>query len=159
MMTALATVTSVSSVFSGYKVELSCQRQSSCRHCSSSESCGTGIVSKALDKKSVYWTLNTEKAVEKGQVVEIGFPEKRLLKSAFLVYMFPLSMLIFGAFVGQFFSHQYFNNNELIIILVSCLSVWLSIYLAKFFAKNLEKRSGDEVVLVRILGEPLVRSL
>ncbi|MDC0610645.1 SoxR reducing system RseC family protein [Vibrio sp.] len=159
MMTALATVTSVCSSSQGFKVELSCEQQSSCSHCSSSKSCGTGVVSKAIGNKVLKWTLQTTQIVKEGQMVEIGFPEKSLLQSAALVYLMPLIMLIIGAICGQSLAEHYFNNNELVVIAVSCLFAWSGIEVAKRLSKKLEKRSGEEVVLVRILGEPLMHSL
>ncbi|MCE0493420.1 SoxR reducing system RseC family protein [Vibrio salinus] len=158
MMTALATVASVSATSNGYNVELNCQRQSSCSHCSSSGSCGTGVVSKAFGNKILRWTLNTTQVVRKGQIVEIGFPEKSLLQSAALVYLLPLVMLIIGALFGQSVSLQYFSNNELVVIIFSILCAWLGITLAKRFSKILEARSGKEVVLVRVLGDPVIQS-
>lgn len=82
MMTALATVSAVKANATGYEVELSCDQQTSCSSCSSQKSCGTGVVSKAIGKKSLHWHLVTKKIVKEGQVVEIGLPEKSLLQSA-----------------------------------------------------------------------------
>lgn len=76
MMTALATVSAVKANATGYEVELSCDQQTSCSSCSSQKSCGTGVVSKAIGKKSLHWHLVTKKIVKEGQVVEIGLPEK-----------------------------------------------------------------------------------
>lgn len=158
MMTALATVASVSSTPDGYSVELNCERQSSCSHCSSSESCSTGVVSKALGSKVLRWTLSTTQIVKEGQMVEIGFPEKSLLESAALVYLLPLVMLIIGALCGQSLSSHYFSGNELVVILCSVAFAWLGIEFAKRFSKVLERRSGKEVVLVRVLGESIIQS-
>lgn len=52
MMTALATVADVHPSKDGYEVKLSCEQQTSCNHCASSASCGTGIASKAIGNKS-----------------------------------------------------------------------------------------------------------
>lgn len=60
MMTALATVTAVQPDAKGFHVELSCQQQTSCSSCSSSKSCGTGIVSKAIGNKALLWQLDTK---------------------------------------------------------------------------------------------------
>ena len=80
MMTALATVMQVSPQSHGYEIQLSCEQKTSCSSCTSAKSCGTGIVSKAVGKKSLLWQLDTEQKVTPGQVVEIGFPEKSLLQ-------------------------------------------------------------------------------
>ncbi len=156
MMTALATVASVSSTSDGYNVELNCERQSSCSHCASSSSCATGSVSKALGNKVLRWTLHTTQVVKEGQMVEIGFPEKSLLQSAALVYLLPLVMLMIGAVCGQSLSQHYFSGNELIVIVSAVLFAWFGIAFAKRFSKTLEKRTGTEVILVRVLGESII---
>ncbi|MBE3798583.1 SoxR reducing system RseC family protein, partial [Vibrio parahaemolyticus] len=81
--------------------DLSCEQQTSCSSCSSQKSCGTGVVTKAIGNKSLSWHLRTEKNVQVGQVVEIGFPESSLIKSAMAVYLLPLFGLILGAMVGH----------------------------------------------------------
>lgn len=155
MMTALATVTSVSSSRKGFQVDLSCEQQTSCSSCSSSKSCGTGIVSKAIGKKALHWHLITSKAVKAGQIVEIGFPEKSLLQSAALVYLVPLFMLMLGAALGQLWLAPLFNSGEGVTILLSALFIALGIGVARKLSASLESRSEQEVVLLRVLGDPI----
>lgn len=101
MMTALATVTKVVPAQQGFQVTLSCEQQTSCSSCQSSKSCGTGIVSKAFGNKTLFWRLQTTQALEAGEVVEIGLPEKSVLQSAALVYLLPLFFMMLGAWLGD----------------------------------------------------------
>ncbi|GAA5647986.1 MULTISPECIES: SoxR reducing system RseC family protein [Vibrio] len=155
MMTALATVSSVTSKAKGFEVELSCDQQTSCSSCASQKSCGTGIVSKAVGKKSLHWRLLTSRSVKAGQVVEIGFPEKSLLQSAAIVYLVPLLAMIAGALLAQWLLVPAFGLGEGAVILCSTLSTAGGIWAAKKLSKNLERQSHDEVVLLRVLGEPI----
>lgn len=155
MMTALATVSDVKASASGYEVELSCEQQTSCNSCSSQKSCGTGIVSKAVGAKSLHWHLVTPKVVKKGQVVEIGLPEKNLLQSAAVVYLVPLFALILGAGFAQWALVPWLDGGEGIVILCSALFVTIGIYFAKALAAKLEALSSQQVTLLRILGEPI----
>ncbi len=155
MMTALATVMAVQNNKHGFHVELSCEQKTSCSSCSSSKSCGTGIVSKAIGSKSLRWHLDTDKAVAQGQVVEIGFPEKSLLQSAALVYLVPLFMMMVGAWLAERWLAPLFGMGEGIVILTSLASIGLGISLAKVWSRQLEKRTEQEVVLLRVLGEPI----
>lgn len=155
MMTALATVSEVTELASGFDVELSCEQQTSCSSCSSQKSCGTGIVSKAVGKKSLHWHLVTDKRVEKGQVVEIGLPEKSVLQSAALVYLLPLFAMIIGALVAQWWIAPAFSLGEGVIILTSALATVGGIYLAKRLSFRLEQQSSQQVILLRVLGEPI----
>ena len=90
MMTALATVLDVQDDI----VVVGCQQKTSCNHCASQDSCGTGIVSKVLPGKVHHWAFHTDKKLTIGQMVEIGLPEKNLLQSAAIVYLVPLFYLV-----------------------------------------------------------------
>lgn len=155
MMTALATVSHVTANSSGFDVELSCEQQTSCNSCSSQKSCGTGIVSKAVGSKSLFWKLKTTKPVKEGQVVEIGLPEKSLLQSAAVVYIVPLIALVCGALLSHLFIAPTFNLGEGVVILSSAIFTVAGIYLAKRLAARLESQSSQQVTLIRVLGEPI----
>jgi len=155
MMTALATVAHVKPLSKGFDVELACEQQTSCSSCSSHKSCGTGIVSKAVGNKSLSWHLTTDKSVKPGQVVEIGLPEKSILQSAAVVYLVPLFAMILGAFIAQWWIAPLLAAGEGIVILSSVLATAAGIYLAKRLSARLEQQSSQQVILLRILGEPI----
>ncbi|MCG7499065.1 SoxR reducing system RseC family protein [Vibrio sp. Of7-15] len=147
MMTALATVLRVDS----QRVTVGCQQETSCGHCSSRSSCGTGIVSKALPGKEHQWQLTTDTKLHVGELVEIGLPEKSVLQSALVVYMVPLLFLILGAGISE----ALFSGNELITIATSVLFTGLGITIAKLLAKAIETKTADKLRLIRVLGMPL----
>ncbi|WP_321463854.1 SoxR reducing system RseC family protein [uncultured Vibrio sp.] len=155
MMTALATVTDVKRHGKQYDLDLSCEQQTSCSSCSSQKSCGTGVVTKAIGNKSLSWHLRTEKSVQIGQVVEIGFPESSLIKSAMAVYLLPLFGLILGALFGHLLFAPLLAGGEGVIILSSVLFATGGVWLAKRVSKPLEDESQRQVTLVRVLGEPI----
>ena len=131
MMTALATVATVHRRSNDYVLELSCEQKTSCSSCASQKSCGTGIVSKAVGSKSLFWNVTSPTAVSQGQVVEIGFPEKTLLQSAMIVYILPLAFLMFGALLGQWLLVPYFQLGEPSVILSAFLSAFVGFRIAK----------------------------
>ncbi|MGX9418494.1 SoxR reducing system RseC family protein [Vibrio sp. WJH972] len=155
MMTALATVTGVTPLDSGYHVDLSCQQQTSCSGCASSKSCSTGVVSKAMGNKLLRWSLTTDSVVTPGQLIEIGFPEKSLLQSASLIYLLPLFALLLGAAVGDIWLAPMLSGGEGVVIVTAVLFTTAAIWLAKPLTKRLELQTKDQVVIVRILGEPV----
>ncbi|AXY00303.1 transcriptional regulator [Vibrio alfacsensis] len=155
MMTALATVTEVHRHGKHYHIDLSCEQQTSCSSCSSQKSCGTGVVTKAIGNKSLSWHLRTEQSVKVGQVVEIGFPESSLIKSAMAVYLLPLFGLIVGALIGHLFFAPLIGGGEGMVILTSALFVVGGMYVAKRVSRPLEEASKKQVTLIRILGEPI----
>ncbi|EKM22459.1 SoxR reducing system RseC family protein [Vibrio sp. HENC-03] len=155
MMTALATVTGVHRHGRQYDVDLSCEQQTSCSSCSSQKSCGTGVVTKAIGNKTLSWHLRTPKSVKVGQVVEIGFPEASLIKSAMAVYLLPLFGLILGAVIGNFLLAPLTAGGEGITILASILFAAGGMWLAKRVSRPLEDESKRQVTLIRVLGEPI----
>ncbi|MGR5134173.1 SoxR reducing system RseC family protein [Vibrio alfacsensis] len=155
MMTALATVTGVHRHGQQYDVDLSCEQQTSCSSCSSQKSCGTGVVTKAIGNKTLSWHLRTEKSVKVGQVVEIGFPESSLIKSAMAVYLLPLFGLMIGALIGHVAFAPLTGGGEGVIILTSALFAAGGMFVAKRVSRPLEDASKQQVTLIRVLGEPI----
>jgi sigma-E factor negative regulatory protein RseC len=94
--------------------------------------------------------------VKAGQIVEIGFPERSLLESAALVYLVPLFMMMLGAAFGQLLLAPLLGVGEGAVILSAAIFTAGGIALAKRLAKPMEDKSKQQVVLIRILGEPLV---
>lgn len=156
MMTALAKVTQVEQRAQDYQLDLTCEQESSCSGCASANSCATGVVSKVVRKKSLLWRLYTQQAVKPGQMVEIGFPEKSLLQSAALVYLLPLFLMMMGAIFADLWLAPWLNMGEGIVILAGFLSLGLGVVIARFWANFHEQASQKEVVLIRVLGEPIV---
>lgn len=155
MMTALATVVSVTETTHGYEVGLSCEQQTSCSHCASQKSCGTGIVSKAIGNKSHSWTLTTQEIVKPGQTIEIGLPEKNLIQFASVVYLLPLIAMMIGALVGQSFVGPLLGGGEGWTILISVIFMGGGIWLARHFSTKLQSKSEQVVTLLRVLGDKI----
>lgn len=155
MMTALATVSAVRENVQMFDIELSCDQQTSCSSCASQKSCATGIASKVAGKKALHWNLTTSRSVKVGQVVEIGFPEKSLIQSAAVVYLVPILALFIGALFAQWLIVPQFGLGEGCIILSAVLFSIAGIVIAKQLSKKLEHQSQQEVVLLRVLGEPI----
>ena len=155
MMTALATVVASNPSKSGFRIQLSCEQQTSCSSCSSQKSCGTGVVSKAFGNKAHAWYLESKQSLTPGQVVEIGLPEKQLLQSAALIYLSPIAFLFLGALLGHFWLQPMLGSGELAVIAASVLFAWVGTLCAKHWSGKLERESEDKVSLIRVLGRPL----
>lgn len=155
MITALATVVAAEENKQGTKIELSCEQQTSCKSCSSQKSCGTGIISKAVGNKRHNWSLQTEKKVSVGAIVEIGLQEKSLMQFAAIVYILPLVMLILGALIGQLIIDPMIGAGEGITILSSALFLALGILLTRKLSNRLQYKSEQSVILLRVMGNPL----
>ena len=76
-------------------------RISSCQSCSARSTCGQKVLAKVVGQKScVINALNTH-SLQLGDEVVVGVRESTLLKSALLVYLLPLVMMIGGASFSQ----------------------------------------------------------
>ncbi|WP_318493992.1 SoxR reducing system RseC family protein [Photobacterium leiognathi] len=151
MMRTLATVTAVDKG----AVTVSCQQQTSCGHCASRESCGTGIVSKAIPGRVHDIKIMTKSPLTIGQVVEIGLSERRMLSSALLVYMLPLLFLVLGSALGQWVFIDLAGSNELGVIGSAAIATTVGLLIARYYAKRLEGNSAYKPTLIRVLGAPI----
>lgn len=155
MITALAQVVSVEPCSVGWRAQLHCEQQSSCSGCAQKSSCGTGIVSGAVGNKTLRWTLDTEQAVQVGDTVEIGLPERQLLSFAATVYLLPLLFLLLGAVMGQVWVQPLIGAGEGAIILAAVLFAFLGFVLAKWLVRRKERATSEQVILLRILGSQI----
>ena len=151
MMTALATVLDVQDDI----VVVGCQQKTSCNHCASQDSCGTGIVSKVLPGKVHHWAFHTDKKLTIGQMVEIGLPEKNLLQSAAIVYLVPLFFLLFGALISEWLISPLIGIGEVTTIVIAGLSSWGGYFIAKALSHRIEQKTEQQVSLIRVLGESI----
>lgn len=151
MMTALATVLDIQDDI----IVVGCQQKTSCNHCSSKDSCGTGIVSKVLPGKVHHWAFHTDKKLAVGQMVEIGLPEKNLLQSAAIVYLVPLLFLLFGALLSEWLVSPFIGIGEITTIIIAAFSSWVGYFIAKALSQRIELNTEQQVSLIRVLGEPI----
>ncbi|MBU0687740.1 MAG: SoxR reducing system RseC family protein [Candidatus Margulisbacteria bacterium] len=78
-----------------------------------------------------------------GDPVEVEVPEKQVVASAFLIYIFPLICLILGYFVGSYFSQAMgiFKDSELLGIIIGFIFMALA-FLALRVYDNYLRLSG-----------------
>ncbi|HHB12014.1 MAG TPA: hypothetical protein ENK62_02295 [Chromatiales bacterium] len=76
------------------------ERQSACGQCSAQAGCGTGVLARALGRRSVRLRTLNRVAAEVGDRVTVGIDEHVLLRGALLMYGLPLATMIAGAAWG-----------------------------------------------------------
>ena len=72
-------------------------RSGACESCSSKKSCGT-----AGNQKEMIVTVKNTLNVQQGDHVVIGLETRPILYLTFLLYVFPIILLIIGALIGNF---------------------------------------------------------
>ncbi|MDL3986486.1 SoxR reducing system RseC family protein [Shewanella xiamenensis] len=124
--------------------------KSTCKSCSSSESCGTSAVAQAFSAKTQQFSIQSERACEVGELLKLGLPESVILKAAALVYLTPLFGLFVGALLGQFFASLLVINSDLCSIAFAALGALAAWFFGKRKAKQLEVDS--QPVILAYLG-------
>jgi sigma-E factor negative regulatory protein RseC len=77
-------------------------RSGACEACSSRESCGT-----AGNQKEMIVRVKNILNVEKGDHVVIGLETRPMLYLTFLLYVFPIILLLIGAVIGDSFASSF----------------------------------------------------
>jgi len=89
-------------------------RQSTCGGCQAKSACGTSTFAKVLGNKFSEVSVINSINAEAGDVVNIGLRESVMLRSALLVYIFPLFMLFASA------------------VMIHAIDLWLSLGMGQF---------------------------
>ncbi len=72
-------------------------RSAACESCSSKDSCGTNH----HGSQEMIVTVKNTLSVEKGDPVVVGIESKPMLYLSFLLYVFPILLLVIGAVIGD----------------------------------------------------------
>lgn len=83
--------------FEGKNVWLQTEKQSTCGQCKLKQGCGTGLLEQHVGQKFSKLSVTTDEQIELDQQVTVSVAEKDLLRSALLMYLLPLVMLILFA--------------------------------------------------------------
>ena len=119
------------------------QVKSTCSSCQQSDTCGSGIVAKAIPQKTLTVTLISELSMNVGDCVILGIPENEVLKTAWQVYLWPLIGLIVSSAVGQKLVEIQVLPHELFGLVLGVLGG----YLGYRFAKYWQNRAGSMELL------------
>ena len=88
------------------KVCVEAYRTSACSSCGVTNSCGTSVLGKWMEKKTRIYLENTHGLAE-GDKVIIGVGENEFIQASFAVYLFPLiTMLITALLVSSYTENQ-----------------------------------------------------
>lgn len=71
-----------------------------CGHCDSENGCGSGKMSQLFCSEPRRFRVRNDGNAQVGTLVQITLPEGVLLRSALLMYMLPLILLLCGAMLG-----------------------------------------------------------
>jgi len=120
-------------------------RSGTCESCSSKDSCGTSHSGKKEMTVTVKNTLN----VKKGDHVVIGLETKPLLVVTFLLYVFPVLLLILGAFIGNGMAPSFHINPSLLSLVTGSIFFCAAFFIIRKKSETLSTRESYKPFLVR----------
>ncbi|ROQ30325.1 SoxR reducing system RseC family protein [Gallaecimonas pentaromativorans] len=85
----------------GRLIRVQFRRQSSCDSCSSNEQCGSGQLSKAVNRRLDVLDMHCDQAVAVGDFVRVGITEQSLVRGTLILYLLPLLCLIAAAVLAS----------------------------------------------------------
>ena len=118
------------------KVTVQSEVKSTCSSCQQNDSCGSGIVAKALPQKKLTVELVTQLDVSVGDVVTLSIPEKDLLQTAWQVYLWPLLGLIAFSALGQYLVSQLVFPHEVYAIVLGGIGGYIAFKFTCYWQKN-----------------------
>lgn len=115
------------------KISVESYRDKPCGLCGQTQGCGNSLWGNLLNHKKNKIQINTEEDFSRGDIVEMHYDEKKLLKISLIIYFIPLfSVLIFLA------SAQYiFGDNIPFSILSLILGFFSGLTLSRFLVRSM----------------------
>jgi len=140
MITENGIVTDVTSSVAWVKTT----RSTACEHCTSKESCGT-----AENQKEMIVMVKNILNVKKGDHVIIGLETSPMLFLTFLLYVFPIILLLIGALIGNSLAPVFQMDPSFVSMISGFLFFGLSFYIIRKKSNSLSKKKKYKPFLVR----------
>lgn len=127
----------------GEYVLIETQMKSSCGNCCSVSQCGVSVLSILFSRAGNRLALINHLNLVMGDQVIIGIDESKLLSSAILAYILPITIMIMTVVI---LDAMYFSDT--ILILSALLSLLVAMKLSNHIISQSNHKSG-EIVLIR----------
>ena len=102
-----------------------------CGNCDSENGCGNGKLSKLFSSKPRRFRVRNGASAQVGTIVQVTLAEGVLLRSALVMYIFPLIFLLFGTMLGEHWSND-MSNIDARSAIGGLIGLSLGFVLAKF---------------------------
>jgi sigma-E factor negative regulatory protein RseC len=125
-------------------------RSSACDGCSARGSCHTTSDAQDMEVKA----LNTAGA-RAGDRIVLSFETPALLKATFLIYVFPIILLIIGAALGQMLAPIIDFNPSALSVLLGFAFFFAALAIVKAGANKMAKKNAYQPKVTKILSRRL----
>ena len=85
----------------GNRVEIELEAASACGKCELNQGCGTGAIGRLLGRRSRPLLIETERALQPGDRVQLALPEAALARVSLLTYGLPLLAMVVCGLVAS----------------------------------------------------------
>ena len=122
-------------------------KSGACAGCTARGACHSGSGGGAMEVKAI-----NEAGAKVGDRIVLSFETASLLKATFLLYVFPILLLIAGALIGQE-TAPYFNYNPSGFSAILGFSFFIAaVVIIKFKANQMAKKNEYTPKIVKILN-------
>jgi len=130
----------------GTRAWVTTTRSRACDSCASRNSCGEN----SREQEMIIQLENSLNA-SPGDRVVVGFRTAPLLKTTFLIYIFPIILLIAGAATGESMAIQFNTDKSLTSLFVGILFFSVSFFIIRFINNALANKKEYQPYLMRII--------
>ena len=120
-------------------------RSAACESCSEKNSCGTSH----HESKEMTVVVKNTLAVEPGDTVVIGVETKPMIYLSFLLYVFPIILLVIGAIIGDSIAPSFQWNKSITAMAVGFSFFGLAFLVVRNQQARMSKKDEYKPFLVR----------
>jgi sigma-E factor negative regulatory protein RseC len=113
------------------KIFLESYRDQSCGLCGKNQGCGNTLWGKFLNHKSDMIAVDNNIEVKQGDIVNIHYDERKLLKVSLMIYFVPLGSLLFFLSLAQ-----YYLNSVGYSLLGAIFGIFFGILISRKYTKS-----------------------
>ncbi len=123
-------------------------RSSSCESCDSRKSCS--VISDGKEMEMEVEVINDANA-KAGDRVVLSFETSALLKASFLLYVFPIILLLTGALLGQYLASFFNLNPQTAAAILGFFFFFLAFGFIRFRGNKMAEKKEYRPKIIRIL--------
>lgn len=123
-----------------------CISKSACGSCHAADNCGNSSIAKAFKPHTNRFQVKMKYPVLPGQRIQIGLPAQSVVRSAMLVYLLPLVVMVFGVAIAV----GLFGNSDGVALAGCAIGAVIGFFGARFGAKKMEKKHQYQPIMLSI---------
>lgn len=126
-------------------------KSADCAGCSAKGSCHTKGANAEMEVKAI-----NEAGARKGDRIVLSFETSSLLKATFLLYVFPILLLIIGAAIGQGMAPKFDFNPSGFSAIMGFTFFFAALLIIKTTANKLARKNEYRPKIIKILNSKVI---